>query len=162
MIPLKVGSINSPCQILELLLRANCKLMREFSELHDRVNLQFLGLETTQNPIKITSNSALFPQPLHNPNKCHIFAATESATLPVRSANQGGSFAFISMSRIYTKLPLSITDQVALLKSRGLKFEDEVAAEIILSEVCYFRFVQYLRPMEGWTLWGEAIHSKPS
>lgn len=109
----------------------------------------FWGLETTQNPIKITSNSGLFHQPLHNPNKCHTFAATESATLPVRSANQGGSFAFISMSRIYTKLPLSITDQVALLKSRGLQFEDEVAAEKLLSEVCYFRFVQYLRPMEA-------------
>ena len=53
------------------------------------------------------------------------------------------------MARIYTKLPLSITDQVALLKSRGLQFVDEVAAETLLSEVCYFRFVQYLRPMEA-------------
>lgn len=86
---------------------------------------------------------------MHNSNKCRTFAATESATLPVRSANQGGSFAFIPIVRIYTKLPLSITDQVALLKSRGLQFEDEVAAETLLSEVCYFRFVQYLRPMEA-------------
>ena len=86
---------------------------------------------------------------MHNSNKSRTFAATESATLPVRLANQGGSFAFIPMARIYTKLPLSITDQVALLKSRGLQFEDEVAAEKLLSEVCYFRFVQYLRPMEA-------------
>ena len=89
------------------------------------------------------------PKHLHDSNKSRTFATTESATLPVRSANQGGSFAFIPMVRIYTKLPLSITDQVALLKSRGLQFADEVAAEKLLSEVCYFRFVQYLRPMEA-------------
>ena len=64
------------------------------------------------------------PKHLHNSNKNRTFAATESATLPVRSANQGGSFAFIPMVRMYTKLPLSITDQVALLKSRGLQFAD--------------------------------------
>ena len=34
---------------------------------------------------------------LHNSNKSRTFASTESATLPVRSANQGGSFAFIPM-----------------------------------------------------------------
>ncbi|MGN1262686.1 MAG: hypothetical protein ACI4TW_01515, partial [Prevotella sp.] len=34
------------------------------------------------------------------------FTATESATLPVRLANQGGSFAFMSMVRIYTKMLL--------------------------------------------------------
>ena len=37
------------------------------------------------------------PKLLHNSNKSRTFAATESATLPVRSANQGGSFAFIPM-----------------------------------------------------------------
>lgn len=53
------------------------------------------------------------------------------------------------MVRHYTKSPLSIADQIALLKSRGLRFDDEAAAEKLLSEVSYFRFVQYLRPMEA-------------
>ena len=103
-------------------------------------------LTTVKNTRQILT---FLPKLLHNSNKSRTFAATESATLPVRLANQGGSFAFIPMARIYTKLPLSITDQVALLKSRGLQFVDEVAAEKLLSEVCYFRFVQYLRPMEA-------------
>lgn len=53
------------------------------------------------------------------------------------------------MVRLFTKSPLSITDQVALLKTRGLHFDNEVAATKFLSEVSYFRFVQYLRPMEA-------------
>lgn len=53
------------------------------------------------------------------------------------------------MVRLYTKSPLSITDQVALLKNRGLHFDNDVAATKFLSEVSYFRFVQYLRPMEA-------------
>ena len=68
---------------------------------------------------------------------------------PLDQRTRAGLLLFIPMARIYTKLPLSITDQVALLKSRGLQFVDEVAAEKLLSEVCYFRFVQYLRPMEA-------------
>lgn len=57
----------------------------------------------------------------------------------------------LSMStiRLYTKQPLSIADQIQLLKDRGLLFGDEVYATKFLSEVSYFRFVQYLRPMEA-------------
>lgn len=53
------------------------------------------------------------------------------------------------MVRLYDKSPLSIVDQIALLKSRGLLFDDEASATKLLSEISYFRFAQYLRPMEA-------------
>ena len=49
----------------------------------------------------------------------------------------------------YTKLPISITDQIALLKSRGLTFADEVYAAQVLEHISYYRFAAYLRPMEA-------------
>ena len=84
-----------------------------------------------------------------------IFAATESATLPIWTANQGGSFAFMRTLRLYTKQALPISEQIELLKSRGLNFADSSKAAKFLGEVSYFRFVQYLRPMEAdkTTLW---------
>ena len=75
-------------------------------------------------------------------------AATESATLPIWTANQGGSFAFYGYIRLYTKQALSISEQIELLKSRGLNIADSSKAVKFLGEVSYFRFVQYLRPME--------------
>ena len=78
-----------------------------------------------------------------------IFAATESATLPIWTANQGGSFAFMGTLRLYTKQALSISEQIELLKSRGLNIADSSKAAKFLGEVSYFRFVQYLRPMEA-------------
>ena len=77
-----------------------------------------------------------------------IFAATESATLPIRIANQGGSFAFMGTIRLYTKQALSISEQIKLLKSRGLNIADFSKASKFLGEISYFRFIQYLRPME--------------
>ena len=50
--------------------------------------------------------------------------------------------------RLYTKQALSISEQIELLKSRGLNIADSSKAEKFLGEVSYFRFVQYLRPME--------------
>ena len=50
--------------------------------------------------------------------------------------------------RQYTKQALSVTEQIDLLKSRGLNLTDYSAATKFLSEVSYFRFIQYLRPME--------------
>ena len=50
-----------------------------------------------------------------------------SKRLPLPNAHQGGAFLYIYVMA-YTKLPLSITDQIALLKSRGLTFADEVYA----------------------------------
>ena len=49
----------------------------------------------------------------------------------------------------YDKPALSIADQIGLLKNRGLQIADEFKATKFLSEVGYFRFIQYLRPMEA-------------
>ena len=50
---------------------------------------------------------------------------------------------------IYTKQPLSITDQIAKLKAQGLVVNDEELATKVLGEISYFRFAAYLRPMEA-------------
>ncbi len=63
------------------------------------------------------------------------------------------------MTNFYLKQPLSIADQVNLLRNRGLQFLDENRAEIFLNEVSFFRFAQYLRPMES----DKVLHSfKPN
>ena len=51
--------------------------------------------------------------------------------------------------RLYTKQALSISEQIELLKSRDLNIADSSKAAKFLGEVSYFRFVQYLRPMEA-------------
>jgi abortive infection bacteriophage resistance protein len=51
--------------------------------------------------------------------------------------------------RLYTKQALSISEQINLLRNRGLIIADESRAAKFLGEVSYFRFVQYLRPMEA-------------
>ena len=51
--------------------------------------------------------------------------------------------------RLYAKQALSIFEQIELLKSRGLNIADSSKAAKFLDEVSYFRFVQYLRPMEA-------------
>ena len=55
---------------------------------------------------------------------------------------------FMGTLRLYTKQALSISEQIELLKSRGLNIADSSKAVKFLGEVSYFRFVQYLRPME--------------
>ena len=50
--------------------------------------------------------------------------------------------------RLYTKQALSISEQIELLKSRGLNIADFSKASKFLGEISYFRFIQYLRPME--------------
>ena len=67
----------------------------------------------------------------------HTFAATESATLPIWTANQGGSFAFMGTLRLYTKQAISISEQIELLKSRGLNIADSSKAATFLGEVSY-------------------------
>ena len=56
---------------------------------------------------------------------------------------------FMSTLRLYTKQALSISEQIELLKSRGLNIADSSKTAKFLGEVSYFRFVQYLRPMEA-------------
>ena len=54
---------------------------------------------------------------------------------------------FMGTLRLYTKQALPISEQIELLKSRGLNIADSSKAAKFLGEVSYFRFVQYLRPM---------------
>ena len=72
-----------------------------------------------------------------------IFASSESTTLPVRTAYQGGTFLFIATMK-YNKQPLDIPAQIAMLKGRGLNIADEQAAEKTLSRISYFRLAAYL------------------
>ena len=51
--------------------------------------------------------------------------------------------------RLNTKQALSISEQIELLKSRDLNAADSAKAAECLGEVSYFRFAQYLRPMEA-------------
>lgn len=49
----------------------------------------------------------------------------------------------------YTKQPISIADQMAILKKRGLLFDDEQAAVECLKIISYFRLANYWKPMES-------------
>ena len=46
------------------------------------------------------------------------------------------------------KQPTSITDQINLLKLRGLIIDDETEAKAVLERISYFRLASYWRPME--------------
>lgn len=48
----------------------------------------------------------------------------------------------------YDKQPISIADQVAVLKSRGMVFDNEHDAVSILENIGYFRLAGYWRTME--------------
>ncbi len=48
----------------------------------------------------------------------------------------------------YTKQPISITDQVSILKRRGLSFDDEQTAIKYLKIISYFRLANYWKPLE--------------
>ena len=78
-----------------------------------------------------------------------IFAPTESATLPDEQRTRAGLLFYTNMPKNYTKPPITISEQINTLKQRGLVINDIPFAEKILSEISYFRFVAYLRPMES-------------
>ena len=48
----------------------------------------------------------------------------------------------------YNKQPISIDEQIVILKSRGLIFTDERNAQMILENISYFRLAGYWRTME--------------
>lgn len=48
----------------------------------------------------------------------------------------------------YAKVPLSVADQISLLKDRGLTISDDTYAKEQLSIISYFRLADYLRPFE--------------
>jgi len=48
----------------------------------------------------------------------------------------------------YTKLPISIQDQVIKLRQRGLQFADEQKAEHYLSNISYYRLRAYTYPFQ--------------
>jgi len=49
----------------------------------------------------------------------------------------------------YKKPPLSISDQIAKLKQRGLQFNDEKKAEHYLSNISYYRLRAYTYPFQN-------------
>lgn len=48
----------------------------------------------------------------------------------------------------YTKPPLSIREQIAKLKNRGLQIDDEQLAECYLSNISYYRLRAYTYPFQ--------------
>ena len=48
----------------------------------------------------------------------------------------------------FEKPPLTYKEQIELLKSRGLVFDDEQKAELQLSNVSYFRLSAYMLPFK--------------
>ena len=49
----------------------------------------------------------------------------------------------------YNKQPISIADQISILKSRGLMFDNEQEAVEYLKIISYFRLASYWKPMES-------------
>jgi abortive infection bacteriophage resistance protein len=53
------------------------------------------------------------------------------------------------MNKVYNKLPHSFTDQISLLKSRGLVIDDEPKAIAYLQEISYYRLSAYFLPYQS-------------
>ena len=86
-------------------------------------------------------------QNLLDKKELRTFAVTDSATLPIRTANQGGtSFLYTFMN--YTKQPLDYPKIIAQLKGIGLLFHDEAQAIQQLQIISYFRIANYLKTFE--------------
>ena len=94
---------------------------------------------------------------LVSPEKSSTFAPTNPTTLLVaRPADQGGTFLLYME---YTKQPITLAEQINILKQRGLTFEDENAALRILSQISYFRLA---RRIAAYIAFVAAVISLPS
>ena len=81
-----------------------------------------------------------------NSKRISIFAATNLPRFPSEQRAQGKYFFYPHM-KYYTERPLTVDEQVELLKQRGLNFADENKAYHVLSHVSYFRLKSYLTPL---------------
>ena len=68
------------------------------------------------------------------------------ATLPAEQRTRAGRFIYFTME--YTKKPFTVTEQICLLKQRGLIIDNESEAIAVLQRISYFRLACYWRPME--------------
>ena len=80
-------------------------------------------------------------------NKNSIFAALESATLPIEQRTRAELFVYMRME--YTNPPLGTATLLANLQNEGLVIMDERKANAFLENVSYFRFAAYLRPFKA-------------
>jgi len=71
------------------------------------------------------------------------FVSTVPASHTVRSAS--GSFFYIAMA---SKPPYSISDQIALLKKRGMRFRNEASAPHFFENISYYRLKGYWWDMQ--------------
>ena len=86
------------------------------------------------------------------------FASTVLATLSIRTASQGGSFAFYTLSLApnstvfrmqYSKKVYTIEEHISLLKKRGLHFTNESLAKKYLQNISYYRLAGYWWSMQA-------------
>lgn len=54
----------------------------------------------------------------------------------------------VSFYMEYTKQPITLAEQINILKQRGLIFENEEQAIAVLNHISYFRLASYWRVME--------------
>lgn len=67
--------------------------------------------------------------------------------LPIRIAQSGGAICFYTLKVAYQKPFLAYSEQIALLKSRGMEFSDEAKALHLLKRISYYRLSVYWCPL---------------
>ena len=83
--------------------------------------------------------------------QCITFAHNMTSHASHRTAHPGrsSSFYMVASDKIdYTKKPLTLAEQVARLKQRGLVFDDESEATAYLFNISYYRLRAYTYPFQ--------------